>query len=59
MRHTMNGLEVVLPDVTGIMTTAVGQLTGYFTAVAPVALTLAIAVFGLRFAWHLVKGFVH
>lgn len=55
----MYGLEVVLPDVTSIMTSAIGTLTGYFTAVAPVALGLAIAVFGLRFAWHLVKGFVH
>lgn len=46
-------------NVVTIMTDAVADLTGYFTGVAPVALTLAIAVFGLRFAWHLVKGFVH
>lgn len=55
----MTGLEVTLPDVSAIMTSAVGTLSGYFAAVAPVALGLAIAVFGLRFAWSLVKGFVH
>ncbi len=55
----MYGLEVVLPDVSAVMTTAIGTLSGYFATVAPVALGLAIAVFGLRFAWHLVKGFVH
>lgn len=52
-------LEVTPIDVSGIMGGAVSTLTGYFTAVAPIALGLAIAVFGLRFAWHLVKGFVH
>jgi len=50
---------IVLPDVAAIMTDAIGKLAGYFTEVAPIALGLAIAVFGLRFAWHLVKGFVH
>lgn len=49
---------VALDPVT-IMTTAVGDLSTTFGGVAPVAITLAVAVFGLQFGWHLVKKFVH
>lgn len=46
-------------DVTAIMTDAVGDLSTTFGAIAPVAIGLAIAVFGLHFGWNLVKSFVH
>lgn len=46
-------------DPVAIMTDAVADLTATFGGVAPVAITLAVAVFGLHFGWGLVKGFIH
>jgi len=46
-------------DVSAIMTTAVGTLGTTFGDIAPIAIGLAISVFGLHFGWNLVKSFVH
>jgi hypothetical protein len=46
-------------DAIASVGTAIGELSATFGGVAPAVLTLAVAVYGLRFGWSLVKSFIH